>query len=139
MENVISALPRQSSCNFGKSRVSPPASITKGSVTDGKLLSTLDDQIAGAVTSQVMAQGYATPVAGARLAIFLGFLAIIGGFSALIWLDSGLLVATLDALESGAVHAVPQSGESSLAPKVEVADARVRWADPARAGHGRTT
>jgi len=69
--------------------------ITKGSVTDGKLLSTLDDQIAGEVTAQVMAQGYATPVAGARLAIFLSFLAIIGGFSALIWLDSGLVVATL--------------------------------------------
>ena len=29
MENIISALPRQSSCNFGKSCVSPPASITK--------------------------------------------------------------------------------------------------------------
>ncbi|MHB1066510.1 MAG: methionyl-tRNA formyltransferase [Candidatus Nanopelagicales bacterium] len=46
---------------------------------------------------------------------------------------AGLLVATLDALESGSARAVAQAGEPSLAPKVDVADARVRWADPARA------
>lgn len=44
---------------------------------------------------------------------------------------SGLLVATLDAIESGAAHAVPQSGEPSLAPKITVEDARVRWDLPA--------
>lgn len=46
---------------------------------------------------------------------------------------AGLLVSTLDALESGSVQAVTQAGEPSLAPKVDVADARVRWGDPARA------
>lgn len=46
---------------------------------------------------------------------------------------AGLLVSTLDALESGSVQAVAQAGEPSLAPKVDVADARVRWGDPARA------
>lgn len=44
---------------------------------------------------------------------------------------SGLLVATLDAIESGAAHPVPQSGEPSLAPKISVDDARVRWDLPA--------
>lgn len=45
---------------------------------------------------------------------------------------AGLLVATLDALETGSVQAVPQSTEGvSLAPKVTVADARVDWTAPA--------
>ncbi len=42
-----------------------------------------------------------------------------------------LLVDTLDALEDGALQAVPQSGEPSLAPKVSVDDARVDWNAPA--------
>jgi methionyl-tRNA formyltransferase len=43
-----------------------------------------------------------------------------------------LLVATLDALEDGAVTAVPQPTEGvSLAPKVTVDDARVDWQAPA--------
>ena len=44
-----------------------------------------------------------------------------------------LLVDTLDALEDGALQAVPQSGEPSLAPKVSVDDARVDWNAPATA------
>jgi methionyl-tRNA formyltransferase len=44
---------------------------------------------------------------------------------------SGLLIATLDAIESGAAHPVPQAGEPSLAPKITVDDARVRWDLPA--------
>ncbi len=45
---------------------------------------------------------------------------------------AGLLVATLDGLEAGALVAVPQSNEDvSLAPKIRVEDARVAWTDPA--------
>ncbi len=45
-----------------------------------------------------------------------------------------LLVASLDALEDDAVTAVPQPAEGvSLAPKVEVDDARVPWTAPALA------
>lgn len=44
---------------------------------------------------------------------------------------AGLLVATLDALEDGAVHAMAQVGEPSFAPKITVDDARVRWDLPA--------
>ena len=44
---------------------------------------------------------------------------------------AGLLVATLDAIEDGAVHAVPQVGEPTMAPKLSVDDARVRWDHPA--------
>jgi len=44
---------------------------------------------------------------------------------------SGLLLATLDAIESGTAHPVPQAGEPSLAPKITVDDARVRWDVPA--------
>ncbi|HTL23368.1 MAG TPA: methionyl-tRNA formyltransferase [Mycobacteriales bacterium] len=45
---------------------------------------------------------------------------------------AGLLVATLDGLADGSVHAVPQPAEGvSLAPKITVADARVDWATPA--------
>lgn len=45
---------------------------------------------------------------------------------------AGLLVDTLDRLETGDVHAVDQSRDGmTYAPKFEVDDARVRWADPA--------
>jgi methionyl-tRNA formyltransferase len=43
-----------------------------------------------------------------------------------------LLVAVLDAIESGTAHAVAQPGDGvSLAPKIAVADAEVRWGEPA--------
>ncbi|GIL27355.1 methionyl-tRNA formyltransferase [Actinocatenispora comari] len=43
-----------------------------------------------------------------------------------------LLVAVLDAIEDGTARAVPQPADGvSLAPKVTVEDARVRWDDPA--------
>lgn len=44
---------------------------------------------------------------------------------------AGLLVATLDAIEAGSASPVPQVGDASLAPKLSVDDARVRWVDPA--------
>lgn len=45
---------------------------------------------------------------------------------------AGLLVATLDGIEAGALAPVPQAADGvSLAPKVRVADARIVWADPA--------
>jgi methionyl-tRNA formyltransferase len=47
---------------------------------------------------------------------------------------AGLLVATLDALEAGELHAIPQPGEGvSLAPKISVEDARIRWGTTALA------
>jgi methionyl-tRNA formyltransferase len=47
---------------------------------------------------------------------------------------AGLLVATLDALEAGELHAVPQPWEGvSLAPKISVQDARICWGAPALA------
>jgi methionyl-tRNA formyltransferase len=43
-----------------------------------------------------------------------------------------LLVRVLDAIEAGVIAAVPQSGDGvSLAPKILVADAEVRWSEPA--------
>ncbi len=45
-----------------------------------------------------------------------------------------LLVRVLDGIDGGALHAVPQSGDDvSLAPKITVDDARVRWDEPALA------
>ncbi|MEU5725417.1 methionyl-tRNA formyltransferase [Micromonospora sp. NPDC047738] len=45
---------------------------------------------------------------------------------------AGLLVAVLDALEDGTARAEPQPADGvSLAPKLTVEDARVRWTDPA--------
>jgi methionyl-tRNA formyltransferase len=44
---------------------------------------------------------------------------------------SDLLVATLDAIESGTAHARGQVGEPSSAPKITTEDARVRWEIPA--------
>ncbi|MER0478663.1 methionyl-tRNA formyltransferase [Streptomyces sp. Edi2] len=45
---------------------------------------------------------------------------------------SGLLVATMDGIEDGTLQAVPQPPEGvTLAPKIEVEDAKVDWAAPA--------
>lgn len=45
---------------------------------------------------------------------------------------SGLLVATMDGIEDGTLQAVPQPAEGvTLAPKIEVEDAKVDWAAPA--------
>lgn len=45
---------------------------------------------------------------------------------------AGLLVAVLDAIEAGTARAHPQPADGiSLAPKLTVEDARVRWGDPA--------
>lgn len=44
---------------------------------------------------------------------------------------TGLLIATLDAIEGGVIDAVAQVGEPSLAPKLTVDDARIRWDNPA--------
>ena len=46
-------------------------------------------------------------------------------------LGAPLLVSTLDALADGTITAVPQAGEPSYAPKVNVEDAHVRWDLPA--------
>ena len=47
---------------------------------------------------------------------------------------AGLLVATLDGLETGALQAVPQPTDGiSLAPKLTVDDARIDWTHPALA------
>ncbi|NEB78835.1 methionyl-tRNA formyltransferase, partial [Streptomyces sp. SID14478] len=45
---------------------------------------------------------------------------------------AGLLVATMDGIEDGSLHAVPQPADGvSLAPKITVEDARIDWAAPA--------
>jgi len=45
---------------------------------------------------------------------------------------AGLLVAVLDAIEAGTARAHPQPADGiSLAPKLAVEDARIRWSDPA--------
>ena len=45
---------------------------------------------------------------------------------------AGLLVATLDGLDDGSIHALPQPAEGvSHAPKITVADAHVDWTAPA--------
>ncbi|MFD9287931.1 methionyl-tRNA formyltransferase [Streptomyces sp. NPDC060030] len=45
---------------------------------------------------------------------------------------AGLLAATMDGIEDGTLHAVPQPAEGvTLAPKITVEDAQVRWGAPA--------
>jgi methionyl-tRNA formyltransferase len=45
---------------------------------------------------------------------------------------AGLLVAVLDAIEAGTARAHPQPADGiSMAPKISVEDARIRWGDPA--------
>lgn len=45
---------------------------------------------------------------------------------------AGLLAATMDGIEDGTLHAVPQPAEGvTLAPKITVEDAQVQWSAPA--------
>jgi methionyl-tRNA formyltransferase len=45
---------------------------------------------------------------------------------------AGLLVATMDGIEDGTLHAVPQPADGvTLAPKISVEDAQVHWSAPA--------
>jgi len=92
------------------------------------------DDLTGATTFQIVRELDAGPVYGMltepvgprdTAGDLLGRLAVSG---------AGLLVATLDGIESGQLDARPQPAEGvSLAPKITIEDARVRWAEPALA------
>lgn len=92
------------------------------------------DEVSGASTFRLEAGldtgpvfGFLTETIRARdtAGDLLGRLAVAG---------AGLLVQTLDALEDGILSPVVQSTDGvSLAPKIEVDDARVRWSHPAHA------
>jgi methionyl-tRNA formyltransferase len=90
------------------------------------------DDITGATTFRLVKELDAGPVFGVvtepvrprdTTGDLLGRLAVSG---------AGLLVATLDGIESGQLEARPQPAEGvSLAPKITAEDARVRWDQPA--------
>ena len=92
------------------------------------------DDITGATTFRLVKELDAGPVFGVvtesirpddTAGDLLGRLAVSG---------AELLVATLDGIESGQLEARPQPAEGvSLAPKITVGDARVRWDQPATA------
>jgi methionyl-tRNA formyltransferase len=92
------------------------------------------DDLTGATTFQIVRELDAGPVYGVltepigprdTAGDLLGRLAGSG---------AGLLVATLDGIESGQLEARPQPAEGvSLAPKITIDDARVRWDEPALA------
>ncbi|MGP7996332.1 MAG: methionyl-tRNA formyltransferase [Streptosporangiaceae bacterium] len=92
------------------------------------------DDITGATTFQIVRELDAGPVYGMltepirprdTAGDLLGRLAVAG---------AGLLVATFDGIGSGQLEARPQPAEGvSLAPKITIEDARVRWDQPALA------
>lgn len=88
--------------------------IQKKSVSDGQVLKSLDGRISNETLELVLQQGYATRVRGSGLALFLAFAAIVGGFSALIWLSSGLLVAALLLVPAVAGLAISQHDKTRL-------------------------
>ena len=92
------------------------------------------DEITGATTFELVRELDAGPVYGVLTEVIkpadtagdlLGRLAVAG---------AGLLVATLDGIESGELEARPQPPDGvSLAPKIDRDDARVTWSQPAMA------
>lgn len=90
------------------------------------------DEITGATTFRIVPELDAGPVYGVftepvrrddTAGVLLDRLAVHG---------AELLVATLDGIENGSVQPRPQPADGvSLAPKVTVEDARVRWSEPA--------
>ncbi|MFK0294172.1 methionyl-tRNA formyltransferase [Streptomyces sp. NPDC090442] len=90
------------------------------------------DEITGAATFQIEQGLDSGPVYGViteeiRSADTSGDL-----LTRLAFAGSGLLVATMDGIEDGTLKAVPQPAEGvTLAPKIEVEDARIEWSAPA--------
>jgi methionyl-tRNA formyltransferase len=92
------------------------------------------DEVTGATTFRIVAELDAGPVFGVvteqinpsdTAGDLLARLAVSG---------AGLLVATMDGIESGELTARPQPADGvSLAPKITPEDARVRWSQPALA------
>lgn len=69
--------------------------IRKESVSDGKLLKELNTEISTEIGDRAIRDGLASRVGGSGTALFLVYAAIVGGFTALIWLDLGVAIATL--------------------------------------------
>jgi methionyl-tRNA formyltransferase len=92
------------------------------------------DDLTGATTFQIVRELDAGPVYGV-LTEPIGPRDTAGDLlDRLAGAGSGLLVATLDGIESGQLEARPQPAEGvSLAPKITIDDARVRWDEPALA------
>ncbi|HUR74362.1 MAG TPA: methionyl-tRNA formyltransferase [Sporichthya sp.] len=90
------------------------------------------DEITGATTFRIVRELDAGPVFGVLTEIIRPTDTSGDLLERLAQAGAGLLMATLDGIEAGAVEAVPQSAEGiSLAPKLSVADAEVDWTAPA--------
>jgi methionyl-tRNA formyltransferase len=90
------------------------------------------DEITGATTFRLVRELDAGPVFGVVTEPIRPRDTAGGLLARLAESGAGLLVATLDGIESGQLAARPQPADGvSLAPKVTAADARVRWDHPA--------
>jgi methionyl-tRNA formyltransferase len=90
------------------------------------------DEITGATTFRIVRELDAGPVFGVLTEIIRPTDTSGDLLERLAQAGAGLLLATLDGIETGAVEALPQPGEGvTLAPKLSVADAEVDWKAPA--------
>ena len=90
------------------------------------------DEVTGATTFRLVAAMDAGPVLGTLTETIRPTDTAGDLLERLSTAGAGLLLATLDALEAGTVQPVEQPADGiSYAPRIEVEDARVRWADPA--------
>ncbi|MEY7979262.1 methionyl-tRNA formyltransferase [Streptomyces pilosus] len=90
------------------------------------------DEITGAATFQIEEGLDSGPVYGTVTEVIRPTDTSGDLLTRLAFAGAGLLAATMDGIEDGALQAVPQPAEGvSLAPKVTVEDARVDWNTPA--------
>ncbi|MFI6510814.1 methionyl-tRNA formyltransferase [Streptosporangium sp. NPDC050855] len=90
------------------------------------------DAITGATTFRIVKELDAGPVYGVLTEEIRPADTAGGLLARLAESGAGLLAATLDGIEDGKLEAVPQPAEGvSLAPKINVEDARVDWSAPA--------
>ena len=90
------------------------------------------DEVTGATTFRLVAAMDAGPVLGTLTETIRPTDTAGDLLQRLSTAGAGLLLATLDALEAGTVQPVEQPADGiSYAPRIEVEDARIRWADPA--------
>ncbi len=69
--------------------------ISKDSVSDGKMLKELSAAVDNEIEPAVQTAGLAQNVNGSCMALFLAWLVTVGGLTALIWFQQALLVATV--------------------------------------------
>lgn len=86
---------QQAVASLGLTHQGAVCTISKDSVSDGKMLKQLSEAVDNEIEPAVQSAGLARNVNGSCMALFLAWVLTVGGLAALIWSQQALLVATV--------------------------------------------